>query len=106
MKLSECCAADLIGSETDPICSYCREHAEAIDETVALEHQITKLKATLVNRDDHIRVLEMAIELALSWWYNCWMFSNMDCKEYRFFEDAEFSNYWLAEARKELSNAD
>jgi len=28
MKLSECCGAELIGSEPDQICSECREHAE------------------------------------------------------------------------------
>ena len=34
MKLSECCSAELIGSEPDQICSECREHAEAEEITM------------------------------------------------------------------------
>ena len=33
MKISECCGAELIGSDVDPICSECKEHAEAVDDS-------------------------------------------------------------------------
>jgi predicted nuclease with TOPRIM domain len=37
MKISECCGAELLGSDVDLICSNCKEHADAVDDTKTLD---------------------------------------------------------------------